>query len=129
MAKSRVTPKKQGLNWSRQLVQQRLRFLEVLRVETHGEPAVDRREKIAGFGALALVAPEAGEAGGDTEFPQLGALAPSDRERGAITLFCCGPIAKGEQQPAAHTVQLGLIFAAFRSFNNVDRLGEMLEPY
>jgi hypothetical protein len=86
-------------------------------------------QQIAGLSALALIAPKLGEAGGDTEFPQLGALAPSDRKRGAITLFCCGPIAEGEQQLAAHTVQLGLIFTAFRTFNNVDRLGEMLQPF
>jgi hypothetical protein len=30
--------------------------------------AVDGREEIAGFGAIALVAPEAGEAGGGAQF-------------------------------------------------------------
>jgi hypothetical protein len=33
--------------------------------QTLREPVVDRREKIAGFGALALISPEAGEAGCD----------------------------------------------------------------
>jgi hypothetical protein len=33
------------------------------RVEPFGEPVVDRREKITGFGVLALIGPEAGEAG------------------------------------------------------------------
>jgi hypothetical protein len=39
-------------------VQQRLRLLQVERVEAFGEPAVDRREKIAGLVLLALIAPE-----------------------------------------------------------------------
>src|SRR5262249_36208973 len=51
-----------------QLLQQRLRFLQVRRVEAFGEPAVDWREEVAGFGALALVAPEAGKAGGGAQF-------------------------------------------------------------
>ena len=42
-----------------------LASLEIGRVKALGEPAVDRREESAGFGALALVAPEPGEAGGD----------------------------------------------------------------
>jgi hypothetical protein len=46
-----------------QLVEQRLRFFEILCVEAFGEPAVDGSEKIAGFGATALVAAEPGEAG------------------------------------------------------------------
>jgi hypothetical protein len=41
--------------------------LQDRRVEAFGEPVVDRREEIASLGALALVAPEAGEAGGGAE--------------------------------------------------------------
>jgi hypothetical protein len=40
------------------LVEQRLGVLQDWRVQPFGEPAVDRREKITGFRALALVAPE-----------------------------------------------------------------------
>ena len=42
-------------------VEQRLRLLEVGRVEALGEPAVDRGEQVAGFGMAALVAAEPGE--------------------------------------------------------------------
>jgi hypothetical protein len=49
---------------SLEFVEQRLGVLQDRRVEPFGEPAVDRREKITGFGALALVAPEAGKAHG-----------------------------------------------------------------
>src|SRR5215831_20528079 len=50
-------------NASSQLVEQRLGFLQNRRVETFGEPAVNRGEEIAGFIVLALVKPEASEAG------------------------------------------------------------------
>jgi hypothetical protein len=36
--------------------------LRIGRVEAFGEPAIDRREKVAGFGVAALVAAELGEA-------------------------------------------------------------------
>jgi hypothetical protein len=42
---------------SRQFVEQRRRFFQIGGVEPLGEPAVDRREKIAGFGAPALLPP------------------------------------------------------------------------
>src|SRR5467141_3485871 len=53
-----------------ELLEQRLRLLKVRRVETLGKPAVDRREEVAGFVALALVAPEADEAGGGAQLPE-----------------------------------------------------------
>jgi len=40
-----------------QLIKQRLRLLEIERIEAFGEPAVDRSEKIAGLFTLALTAP------------------------------------------------------------------------
>ena len=52
----------------RQRRQQRFGVLQVSRIEPLGEPPVDRGEEIAGLLALALVAPEAGEAGGGAEF-------------------------------------------------------------
>ena len=47
-----------------QLLEQRLRVLQIARVKALGEPAVDRREQFARLLHLALVAPEAGEAWG-----------------------------------------------------------------
>jgi hypothetical protein len=41
-----------------QLLEQRLRLLQIERVETFGEPAVDRSEQIEGLIPLALIAPE-----------------------------------------------------------------------
>jgi hypothetical protein len=56
------------------LVEQRFGVLQNRRVETFGEPTVDRREKITGFGALALITPEAGEAGRGAQFLEFGTL-------------------------------------------------------
>jgi hypothetical protein len=52
----------------RQLFEQDLCFFQVRRVEPFRKPAVDREEEFVGFRALALVAPEAGEADAGAEF-------------------------------------------------------------
>jgi hypothetical protein len=62
----------------RQLIEQRLCFVEIGGVEALGEPAVDRREKVAGFGVAALVAAQPGEACGGAQFPELGPLLLGD---------------------------------------------------
>ena len=45
-------------------VEQRFCLFKIGRVEAFGEPAINRGEKIAGCGALALVLPQAREPGG-----------------------------------------------------------------
>jgi hypothetical protein len=67
-----------------QFVEQRLGVLEVGGVEALGEPAVDRREQITGFGAAILVAAESGEAHGGAQFPELGLLLLGDAQGFAI---------------------------------------------
>src|SRR5262249_55523935 len=67
-----------------QLVEQRLCLLEIGSIEAFGEPAVDRREQIAGFGAAALVAAEPGEAHGGTQLPEFGLLLSGDPQGFAI---------------------------------------------
>src|SRR6516162_5546903 len=62
----------------RQLVEQRLRLLEIRRVETLGEPAIDRSEDVMGFAATALVATQPGEAHGGAQFPKFGFLLPGN---------------------------------------------------
>ena len=42
-----------------EFLQQRLRLLEIGRVKALGEPAIDRRQQLAGLGVLALLLPEA----------------------------------------------------------------------
>jgi hypothetical protein len=61
-----------------EIVKQRLRVFEVLCVEAFGEPAIDRREEVSGFGGAALVATEPGEARGSAQFPELGLLLLGD---------------------------------------------------
>ena len=85
---------------SRQLVEQRFGLLQDRSVEAFGEPAVNWREESTGVGALALVAPEAGEAGGGAQFKQLCPLSLRNRDRLVITLLGCSSIAGGIQQIA-----------------------------
>jgi hypothetical protein len=56
-------------------LEQRLGLFQIGSVETLGEPAVDRREKVAGFSLAALVAAEPSEARGGAQFPELGPCA------------------------------------------------------
>src|SRR6516162_2300425 len=65
---------------SPQLVQQRLRLLQIGSVEAFGEPAVDRSEEVAGFGAAALIAAQPGEAPGSAQFPELSLLLLGDAQ-------------------------------------------------
>jgi hypothetical protein len=52
---------------NRQLVEQRLGLFQIARVKAFGKPAIDRSEKLAGLIPLALISPEAREAGGSAE--------------------------------------------------------------
>ena len=63
-----------------QFPQQRLRLLQIARVEAFGEPPVNRSQELARLLHLALVAPEACEAHGGAEFPGFGLLLPCDGE-------------------------------------------------
>src|SRR5262245_66320909 len=59
----------------RELLQQRLRLLEVSGVKALGEPAVDRREQLVGFSMLALLLPQAGQAHGRPQLQRFRLLA------------------------------------------------------
>src|SRR5215468_5029084 len=71
---------KRGLQFSAQ----RLGFNEVASVEAFGEPAVDRCEEVARFGALALIAPQAREAGRCAQRERVGTLLAGDGEGAVI---------------------------------------------
>src|SRR6516162_753838 len=64
--------------------QQRLCLFEIGHVEALGEPAVDWREKVAGFLASTLLSPQPGEARGGAQFPELSALLLGDAQGLAI---------------------------------------------
>src|SRR5262245_11250291 len=53
----------------RQLLQQRLRLLQIERIEPFAEPTAYRAEQFASLLRLALVAPEAGEAHSGAQLP------------------------------------------------------------
>jgi hypothetical protein len=53
-------------------VEQRFCLFEIGHREAFGEPAVDRREKVAGFDVTSLVATQTGEAHDAAQFPELG---------------------------------------------------------
>ena len=71
-----------------QLLQQRLRFLQIARVEALRKPPVNRSQQFARLLHLALVAPETREAHGGAEFPGLCLLLAGDGES-ALELGLC----------------------------------------
>src|SRR6516164_1424401 len=73
----------------RQRVQQCLRLFQVSRVEAFGEPMVDWCQKGMGFLALALLLPQASQAGRGTEFPRFRLLRAgyTDGLLGAVLRF------------------------------------------
>jgi hypothetical protein len=78
-----LTARTNGPEWGvsrRQLLQQSLRLLQIARVKTFREPAVNRSQQFARLAYLALVAPEACEAHGGAEFPRFGLLLAGDCE-------------------------------------------------
>lgn len=57
-----------------QLLDQRLRLLQVFRVKPFAEPVVDGRQRVARFLSFALLPPQASEACRGAEFPRFGLL-------------------------------------------------------
>jgi hypothetical protein len=67
-----LTARTNGPEWGvsrRQLLQQRLRVLQIARVKALSEPPVHRSKQFASLLHTALVTPEAGEAHGGAVFP------------------------------------------------------------
>src|SRR5437764_3463100 len=119
---------------SRQFVEQRLRLFEIGRVEAFGEPAVDRREKVAGFGVAALVAAEVGKAHGGPQFPELRPLSLSYPERLVKHCFSRGWISVLKQMTATpHQLRLKPILPAVsrsaRCFHQYTQRDVGVTPY
>src|SRR5215471_14158958 len=85
---------------SRQRIEQRPRLFEIGRVEALGEPAVDRREKVAGFGVPLLIAVEPGKAHRSPQFPELSLLPLGDPQGFAIEFLSCLGMPLPQQQLA-----------------------------
>src|SRR4051794_35204015 len=92
-----------------QLLQQQLGLLQVERIKSFGEPAVNGREKITGFAVPVLFAPEARQADRCLQFQELCALQLRYREGLMIASLGRGWIACGIQQIAAQPMQLSLV--------------------
>jgi hypothetical protein len=103
---------------SRQFVGQGFRLLQVSRAEAFGEPAVDRREEVAGFSVMALVEAEPGEARGGAQFLELGLLLPGGAEGCAIEFLGGLGMPLPQQQPAFVPFQLRLEPALACPFDN-----------
>jgi hypothetical protein len=69
-----VRPRRERL----QLLQQRLRVLQIARLESFSEPGVERRQEIAGCVTLAVALPEPRQAGGGAQLERPGLLPPGD---------------------------------------------------
>ena len=73
---------------STQLVQRRLRLLQIGAVETLCELAVYRGEKVGGLGGIAVEVPEAGETRRSAEFPHPGGMGAGDIDGLVVAAFC-----------------------------------------
>jgi hypothetical protein len=82
----RQTRKEEGRTWGEERESD---FASLRTGRTLGEPAVDWREKSTGFGALTLIAPDAGEAGGGAQFKRPCTLAFRNYECLVAALLCC----------------------------------------
>jgi hypothetical protein len=80
-----------------------------------------------GFGALALVAPQAGEAGGSRELKRFRPLPFRDRERLMIAQLGGNFISGGVQQLASQPVQLGLVIALVNRLDKLRGLGKAVQ--
>src|SRR5712691_1031600 len=70
-------PERKSTRLSFQHFQQRLGLLQVSGVKALGKPAIDLRQQLPGFGALALALPQSRQAHGAPPFQRLGLLAAS----------------------------------------------------
>jgi hypothetical protein len=99
-----------------QLVEQRLCLFEVGGLEALGEPAVDRREEVAGFPPPALLAPQPCKADGGAQFQRFRLLGLGDADRllkGGLALV---ELVLGEQYSPGKPVEFGFppALATFR---------------
>src|SRR6266480_3958746 len=93
------------------IVEQRLRVVQVTRVEAFGEPGVERGEEGAGRVALALALPEPRQGGGGAQLERLGLLPPGDLEGLAqerLRLLDRIPVGV-EENLRAQPVELGIV--------------------
>src|SRR4029077_13960751 len=92
-----------------EFLQQRVGVEQIARVEAFGEPAVDRGEEGARFGALALIAPQAREARRGAQLERARPLLAGDGEGAVVAgggLVGGGP--RREEQVAVEAMEVGV---------------------
>ena len=109
---------------ARQFLQQRLRLLQIERVEAFREPAVDRSEQFARLLPLALVAPEPRHAHRRAQLPGFCLLLTRDSKCAIKILFCFFRIRRGrlECDFPGNAMHLGLAPFFLRPFYFVYRV-------
>src|SRR6476660_7429872 len=118
--------RKAGL--SCQLVEQRPGVPQDWRVEAFGERAIRRREDVVSFHALALVAPQAGEAGRSAQPKRLRTLALGHRERSMIILLRSCLVASRIHHVASKSIQLGFTGSFLGRLDQLRSLDEAVPP-
>src|ERR1019366_8563087 len=95
---------------SGQLIEQRLRLLQIRRVEAFSEPAVDRSEQFSSLPRLPLITPEPRHACGGAELPGFGFLLTCNRERSLEMSFSLRGVRlrRLERYFACNTMNIGL---------------------
>jgi hypothetical protein len=104
----RATTRSGQGSWG-QPIEQSLGLLQIGRVEAFAEPAVDRREKIAGLGAFPVITPELGEAGGGAELQQFRTLVGRYPPRYEKILLCLTliPRSRSKAQFSSQPIKFG----------------------
>jgi len=89
-----------------QFVEQGLCVFQIGGVEAFGEPAIDRREQVAGCGGPALVAAQPAETYYGAQFPELGLLLAGDAQSLVVQFLGGFGMPLPQQQLAFEPVQL-----------------------
>src|SRR5437660_9668580 len=113
---------------SGQLFEQRLGVPQDWRVEAFGERAIHQREEVVSFRALALVAPQAGEAGRSAQPKRLRALALRHSERSTIILLRSSLVASRNHHVASKSMQLDLTGPLVGRLDELRSLDEAILP-
>src|SRR6185503_8268231 len=115
---------------SGQRIEEGFGLLQVSGVKALREPAVGRRQQLAGLSALALLLPQTRQAHGGTQLPGLRLLAAGQDEGLLETgLRLGGVMARGLQEPLPpESIQLRFPPALARGLRGRQRLGPGREP-
>jgi hypothetical protein len=113
----------------RQFLKQRLRLLQIARVEALGEPSVDRSEKLAGLIPLTLIAPETGKASRSAQFMGPRILSAGYGQSPTITLLDRRVVAGRFQEVALQPMYLSLVVPLIGCLNEMRSLAQSTQAF